>query len=593
MDQTVWPSDSIDDPLEMSIASVIKNNTMADAERTKEPQYEQVVNECETKSRCLGEEVKLLREQGLTFAQIAIELQQPLSTCYTALRSLRLPKEYSDSFKNAVRRRKCSGLSSSANRRWSDNAVTSSSNNASEDGFRMDEQNSNGADYSTRAASAGFDDGIVPKEEPNWVSQQIEWNDGQRLDDSSADLSSTTQRVLQMVNKSITQKEINFEETIPSVGPEYVASDSDVSVEADSVNETTTKQSNTSRVGDGKACGKLLPADLLPFVKLRHNVGGVQFSCKLCSAKFAQFETQTISNHIRKFHAASWTSGQPHDENNTSQCREATTTSADDHLVTVNAPSRLRQLCDHPTGNVSEGVAPMFTTSGNLHVRNRSSDRVSPAWEFVVPGSGPDRHKCLLCNTEIKSFGVSNIVQHMRRYHPGVLQEAEVLVSGAGQTTKRMRLSTNSKPVNSSTLVVTHKSDSEGEKTRQAVVIHTEPVIHHEVAQVAQEISDGSSMQDGQMVTPTVVATSPTSSLCTTPPIANVPVLRVPISGTPQPSAVISGSHEALAAIQGIKNKLAWATEQLSTTADPNEIISLMNVVSSGLAVLEKYGSIN
>lgn len=68
------------------------------------------------------------------------------------------------------------------------------------------------------------------------------------------------------------------------------------------------------------------------------------------------------------------------------------------------------------------GVAPMFTTSGNLHVRNRSSDRVSPAWEFVVPGSGPDRHKCLLCNTEIKSFGVSNIVQHMRRYHPGVLQ---------------------------------------------------------------------------------------------------------------------------------------------------------------------------
>lgn len=105
-----------------------------------------------------------------------------------------------------------------------------------------------------------------------------------------------------------------------------------------------------------------------------------------------------------------------------------------------------------------------------------------------------------------------------------IVKEAEVLVSGAGQTTKRMRLSTNSKPVNSSTLVVTHKSDSEGEKTRQAVVIHTEPVIHHEVAQVAQEISDGSSMQDGQMVTPTVVATSPTSSLCTTPPIANVPV---------------------------------------------------------------------
>lgn len=29
----------------------------------------------EITARCLGEEVKLLREQGLTFAQIAIELQ--------------------------------------------------------------------------------------------------------------------------------------------------------------------------------------------------------------------------------------------------------------------------------------------------------------------------------------------------------------------------------------------------------------------------------------------------------------------------------------------------------------------------------------
>ncbi|VDM39437.1 unnamed protein product [Toxocara canis] len=95
-------------------------------ESSEEPLDDEPTAEYETKSRSLGDEVKLLREQGLTFAQIAAELQQPLSTCYTALRSLRLPKEYADSLKNAVRKRKSGWLPVPMGRRCSEGAITAS-----------------------------------------------------------------------------------------------------------------------------------------------------------------------------------------------------------------------------------------------------------------------------------------------------------------------------------------------------------------------------------------------------------------------------------------------------------------------------------
>ncbi|CAG9532374.1 unnamed protein product [Cercopithifilaria johnstoni] len=54
----------------------------------------------------LGENVRCLREQGLTFSQISQELKQPLSTCYSAMRSLKLSKDYTESLKMIVKRRK-------------------------------------------------------------------------------------------------------------------------------------------------------------------------------------------------------------------------------------------------------------------------------------------------------------------------------------------------------------------------------------------------------------------------------------------------------------------------------------------------------
>ncbi|VDK84205.1 unnamed protein product [Litomosoides sigmodontis] len=63
------------------------------------------------KNRKLGENVRCLREQGLTFSQISQELKQPLSTCYSAMRSLKLSKDYTESLKMIVKRKKrdCTG----------------------------------------------------------------------------------------------------------------------------------------------------------------------------------------------------------------------------------------------------------------------------------------------------------------------------------------------------------------------------------------------------------------------------------------------------------------------------------------------------
>ncbi|KAM3723117.1 Iron-sulfur assembly protein [Dirofilaria immitis] len=58
------------------------------------------------KNRKLGESVRCLREQGLTFSQISQELKQPLSTCYSAMRSLKLSKDYTESLKMIVKKRK-------------------------------------------------------------------------------------------------------------------------------------------------------------------------------------------------------------------------------------------------------------------------------------------------------------------------------------------------------------------------------------------------------------------------------------------------------------------------------------------------------
>ncbi|VDK73429.1 unnamed protein product [Onchocerca ochengi] len=58
------------------------------------------------KNRKLGENVRSLREQGLTFSQISQELKQPLSTCYSAMRSLKLSKDYTENLKMVVKKRK-------------------------------------------------------------------------------------------------------------------------------------------------------------------------------------------------------------------------------------------------------------------------------------------------------------------------------------------------------------------------------------------------------------------------------------------------------------------------------------------------------
>ncbi|OZC07869.1 hypothetical protein X798_05081 [Onchocerca flexuosa] len=58
------------------------------------------------KNRKLGENVRCLREQGLTFSQISQELKQPLSTCYSAMRSLKLSKDYTENLKMVVKKRK-------------------------------------------------------------------------------------------------------------------------------------------------------------------------------------------------------------------------------------------------------------------------------------------------------------------------------------------------------------------------------------------------------------------------------------------------------------------------------------------------------
>ncbi|KHN79895.1 hypothetical protein Tcan_04548 [Toxocara canis] len=627
-EQAVRPAGLVDDPVEMSIASVIRNNKVSRMESSEEPLDDEPTAEYETKSRSLGDEVKLLREQGLTFAQIAAELQQPLSTCYTALRSLRLPKEYADSLKNAVRKRKSGWLPVPMGRRCSEGAITASPDDPS-DIYHMDEESNSVQDsqnHTTPTVSTEFDDDVIAvphglKHEESWVAQQADMNSEQKPEDCATDLSSTTLRVLQMVNKSITQREANSEESFANNEPQYIPSDSEASVEVESMNgaTTTTNLLNASEVSDLRAHETLLSADLVHFVKLRRTMGSMQFNCRLCAAKFAHSEMDAISNHVRKFHAASWATGQPLDENKkfahsemdaisnhvrkfhaaswatgqpldenkTSKSRDAASASSETDLPPVNAPSRLKELGDHSRDNSKEsGAAPMFTTSSTM--RSRNNERVSPAWEFVVQGSGPDRHKCVLCNVEIKSVGVSNIVQHMRNHHPGILREAEVLVSGAGQSTRKIRPSVGgSKPsTNASHLTMTRKNGetSKTMKHSKGVVVHSEPTVRQIVA---QQLAEGSAAQGGQegATSPSALALSASSS------ITNVPVLRVPMSGAQQSSA-LRASQEAHAAIQGVKNKLAWATERLTTTTDPSEVVALMNVVSSGLAVLEKFGSI-
>ncbi|VDM39438.1 unnamed protein product [Toxocara canis] len=499
-------------------------------------------------------------------------------------------------------------------------------------------------------------------------------NSEQKPEDCATDLSSTTLRVLQMVNKSITQREANSEESFANNEPQYIPSDSEASVEVESMNgaTTTTNLLNASEVSDLRAHETLLSADLVHFVKLRRTMGSMQFNCRLCAAKFAHSEMDAISNHVRKFHAASWATGQPLDENKTSKSRDAASASSETDLPPVNAPSRLKELGDHSRDNSKEsaGAAPMFTTSSTM--RSRNNERVSPAWEFVVQGSGPDRHKCVLCNVEIKSVGVSNIVQHMRNHHPGILREAEVLVSGAGQSTRKIRPSVGgSKPsTNASHLTMTRKNGetSKTMKHSKGVVVHSEPTVRQIVA---QQLAEGSAAQGGQegATSPSALALSASSSITNVPVSAYLlflsyfsvcrifmnkrphrvecfsypsmrnlreaqsrevdrvletapdpglritgsfiiiselihkdfredlaqcvllKVLRVPMSGAQQSSA-LRASQEAHAAIQGVKNKLAWATERLTTTTDPSEVVALMNVVSSGLAVLEKFGSI-
>uniref|UniRef100_A0A0R3S0M8 HTH iclR-type domain-containing protein n=1 Tax=Elaeophora elaphi TaxID=1147741 RepID=A0A0R3S0M8_9BILA len=59
-----------------------------------------------SENRKLGENVRCLREQGLTFSQISQQLKQPLSTCYSAMRLLKLSKDYTESLKMVVKRRK-------------------------------------------------------------------------------------------------------------------------------------------------------------------------------------------------------------------------------------------------------------------------------------------------------------------------------------------------------------------------------------------------------------------------------------------------------------------------------------------------------
>ncbi|VDM96616.1 unnamed protein product [Thelazia callipaeda] len=54
----------------------------------------------------LGECVRNLREQGLTFSQISETLKLPLSTCYSALRALKLSKDYTERLKMVVKKRK-------------------------------------------------------------------------------------------------------------------------------------------------------------------------------------------------------------------------------------------------------------------------------------------------------------------------------------------------------------------------------------------------------------------------------------------------------------------------------------------------------
>lgn len=43
--------------------------------------------------------------------------------------------------------------------------------------------------------------------------------------------------------------------------------------------------------------------------------------------------------------------------------------------------------------------------------------------------------------------------------------------------------------------------------------------------------------------------------------------------------------------LQGIRNKVHWANEQLAQTTDPEKIIQLMNIISFGLTIMNGFNA--
>uniref|UniRef100_A0A915BKR0 BED-type domain-containing protein n=1 Tax=Parascaris univalens TaxID=6257 RepID=A0A915BKR0_PARUN len=374
----------------------------------------------ELKGKNFTEQVKFLKEQGLTFRTISERLNVPITNCHTAIKKLGLPSEYWEKVKAEVRmRRKAKeitiGNASDGHRTFLSTAVHSRKRHQEE--LQQDFGRELELTPSPSKMPSLFN-GVVGKQSSDRMPRF-------HVDHTAMNLAQTPAPF--------------FSENMPLSGRKHLT------------------------LEDGKMVQYWRDKGLT----LQKIAEKLQMPMSSCYRAMKRYQVSQKANLIMGAEngvtgdVTATTVVEPVLEDN----RTLTKSTSELLLGMVNAS--MSNLPSTSNGN-SSAAQPERTASAHSSVQNsettvqeflseerRRKPKQSVSWAFIMPTNRPNIYQCIICGLEMQSPNAWNISQHLKMRHPEKFQEAKNT-----EIQKKMKSGKDDAEVSSNACLASHSRTS-------------------------------------------------------------------------------------------------------------------------------------
>ncbi|VDK54887.1 unnamed protein product [Anisakis simplex] len=379
---------SDDEKSDSQVDSLDGSQTPADSTES-DAKIEANAFEEELRGKNLSEQVKFLKEQGLTFRTISERLNVPITNCHTAIKKLRLPTEYWERIKAEVRIKK----------RQQEMVANELTNG--HQGFA----NTNSASSRKRH------------------HEELQQDFGRELD-----LTSPSKMPNSLV-ASLANSEIHsFQPTTPNINENMPLSGrKHLTLEDGKVVQYWRDK--------GLTLQKIAEKLQMPMSSCYRAMKRYQVSQK-ASMIMTNDKTPTSSSSTCTSTANIITSTTTTPIDSLIDIDNRTITKSTSELLLGMVNASMNNLPSSSNGNLSLNTSERVNNTSLSSVSNiessisellaeerRRKPKQSPYWAFILPSSRPNIYQCILCGLEMQCPSAWNVSQHMKMRHPDIRQE--------------------------------------------------------------------------------------------------------------------------------------------------------------------------